>query len=268
MKGGITNTTSNTTADRISIAFASAKENVGGKTSVVPGPPRVVKKHIHHRRQPSGGARIRKNFIHKLGIAPAATTTTTTAYKQSNLISPSTHKKTLLGSNPTIIVEPLNDHDTFCDSQPTSVWDYLFKTSKKKSEPLGASPSSTASTQLSHESGCEKPQQNQQQRRLAFHEEVSVCPIPRRDQYSNRIRQQLWPTAEDMTKAAQKNTLEFASEGWDWRKSIDTDEMYFDVATGEYIHPIHIMVERHQNHQAFLDEQEQQAQAEESKQWQ
>jgi len=74
---------------------------------------------------------------------------------------------------------------------------------------------------------------------LGFNETVQVVPIPMRNEYSNRVRQRLWSNAEEIHENATRNTVEFASEGWDWRSVIEDDGMYVCVATGELIHPCH-----------------------------
>jgi hypothetical protein len=161
--------------------------------------------------------------------------------------------RSLLGSNPKITIEPLNDHAEFAQ-KGDNFWNFgsflsLLRGEAEKSEPLASSlgtETSSISTSSRSEAGIGK--------RLTFHDEVFVCPIPRRDQYSNRIRHHLWPSMEELTNKAEKNTLEFASEGWDWRKTLDKEDMYLDTSSGEYIHPIHILIEQQQQAQSQAKE--------------
>lgn len=81
-------------------------------------------------------------------------------------------------------------------------------------------------------------------KRLTFNETVSVMPIPMRHEYSQRVRERLWNDVDDIMLNAQRNALEFASEGWDWRTVTEDDYMYRDAASGEMIHPVH-MEEQH-----------------------
>ena len=75
--------------------------------------------------------------------------------------------------------------------------------------------------------------------RIQFREEVAVVPIPMRSEYSNRVRRRLWSNRYEIKENAYRNAVEFAAEGWDWRKVKEDDQMYTCAVSGERIHPVH-----------------------------
>eukprot|EP00986_Skeletonema_menzelii_P006124 scaffold2315_cov139-Skeletonema_menzelii.AAC.6 len=65
-------------------------------------------------------------------------------------------------------------------------------------------------------------------------------PIPSRKEYPNSVKERLWSSANDLYRNAVRNSIEFASEGWNWRNVAD-DEQMIQSPSGERIHPIHVM---------------------------
>lgn len=59
-----------------------------------------------------------------------------------------------------------------------------------------------------------------------------------RTEYPNRER--LWCSASELYQNAARNTIEFASEGFNWRNAAADDQMIV-MPSGERVHPIHFM---------------------------
>jgi hypothetical protein len=76
--------------------------------------------------------------------------------------------------------------------------------------------------------------------RVAFQEDVEVVPIPTRYEYSDRIKSRIWSNRHELQENAERNALEFAAEGWNWRTVTEDDGMFICSVSGELVHPIHL----------------------------
>jgi hypothetical protein len=80
----------------------------------------------------------------------------------------------------------------------------------------------------------------QRKTRIMFQEDVEVMPIPTRYEYSDRIKSRIWSNRHELQENAERNAVEFASEGWNWRNVTEDDGMYICSQSGELVHPIHL----------------------------
>jgi hypothetical protein len=76
-------------------------------------------------------------------------------------------------------------------------------------------------------------------KRARFYNKVAVVRIPSRYQYPESMKQSIWGSMKEINENARRNTIEFASEGWDWRRATEDDAMYI-APNGELVHPVHV----------------------------
>ena len=76
---------------------------------------------------------------------------------------------------------------------------------------------------------------------VRFNTVVSGVQIPSRNQYSKRIKQQLWRDRHELHEMVERNTTEFHAENYDWTQVVLDDEMYIDSTSGERVHPCHVL---------------------------
>ena len=69
--------------------------------------------------------------------------------------------------------------------------------------------------------------------RVHFNNKITIVPVPSHSSYSDRIRNRLWPSLQESHENIMRNSLEFASEGSNWRNVVEECNMV------DNIHPIH-----------------------------
>jgi hypothetical protein len=104
---------------------------------------------------------------------------------------------------------------------------------RSKDEELGRSKLGKEGALRSLTQAPKKPQS------VAFESNVSVIPIPKRFEYSERIRSRLWCGKRELRAMAARNTIEYRAEGWNWR-TVAEDEEFIITTSGERIHPVHL----------------------------
>jgi hypothetical protein len=74
-------------------------------------------------------------------------------------------------------------------------------------------------------------------RKVGFASTVSVMEIPGRLDYSEQVRHSYWADKRETSMMTERNMIEFAAEGWDWKNAADDEHML--IINGEAVHPVH-----------------------------
>ena len=80
--------------------------------------------------------------------------------------------------------------------------------------------------------------------RIQFNSVVQSMPIPSHLDYSDRVKRLIWSNGTEIRQNAQRNAREFAFEGWSAQYVLEEDQMYLDVGSMEFIHPVHVVETR------------------------
>lgn len=140
------------------------------------------------------------------------------------------------------------ENDTVCTNASTSGCEITSATTSVNSLPslLGSSTDSSPQLATSYSNSITSNKKikfnhkNKRKGRVSLHKSVSVIPIPSRCEYSLPVRKRIWSSSAEIYANAARNSVEFASEGWNWRNVIEDEEMLLHQASGELIHPIHV----------------------------
>ena len=167
------------------------------------------------RRHPSD--QIRQQYLRKLGIVNDS--------RNRPLKSSSTSQPFLRNSSDVALrrfsyQDDLNDYGS---SSNSSSW--ASKTGTSPTTIIGFSDAATWG--------------RRSKRSVSFSESVSVQLIPHKDMYSRRIKK-LLSEGDERAENSRRNSIEFASENWDWRQACEEDQFYTCPDTGNKIHPAHV----------------------------
>jgi len=75
-------------------------------------------------------------------------------------------------------------------------------------------------------------------RNVRFNDMVEVRYVPLHSEYSERVRQKYWNSAQELWDMAARNSLEYAAENYDWRQAVEEQDL---IRWGtQLIHPVHL----------------------------
>eukprot|EP00536_Pseudo-nitzschia_multiseries_P006735 jgi/Psemu1/304326/fgenesh1_kg.146_\ len=77
--------------------------------------------------------------------------------------------------------------------------------------------------------------------RIQFNAVVKAMPIPSHQDYSDRVKRLIWSNGTEIRENAQRNAREFAFEGWSAKYVLEEDQMYLDMGSMQFIHPVHVV---------------------------
>lgn len=178
---------------------------------------------------------IRCRLLYRLGIdpkqpnqkytKPALSKEYNTARTKSipePFVQPLRDNVSSFGTAPALAPESFNHHYDNNDNSDTKFRNYTIGKIHRKYN-------------RSNDEGSASPPPDR--RTVHFDNNVLVVPIPSRHDYSNRIKKALWRNKNEIRDIVDRNRYEYLSEGWEWSRVLEDEEMYFDVATGDKIHP-------------------------------
>ena len=115
------------------------------------------------------------------------------------------------------------------------IFHFASRSIDKPTGALSRCHSSTLSLRTTSSSG-----KKRSRRRVSINNDVEIKPIPERSEYSPDVRQKMWTSGSEIYSNAARNTIEFASENWNWRNVTEDENMLRHTITRELIHPIHL----------------------------
>jgi hypothetical protein len=87
---------------------------------------------------------------------------------------------------------------------------------------------------------------------VCFGSIVTVHEIPKRTEYSERVKSTIWTPFQELEANVTRNSIEFAAENWDWRQVYEESDMVFLQGQEEPVHPVHFMRECNMQRQFLL----------------
>lgn len=87
---------------------------------------------------------------------------------------------------------------------------------------------------------------------VCFDNTVTVHEIPKRTEYSDRVKSTIWMPLQELEANAARNVIEFAAENWDWRQVYEESDMVILQGQEEPVHPAHFMRECNMQRQFLL----------------
>ena len=194
----------------------------------------------------ASSSRIRSRYLHRLGVVGPTTPVPTIPSSTKGSRSPASSQPLKRISRKASTTEALKDGSCGAEnhrcSDECSLRGQPHSLSCIKEDPReldGSFSDQSSFSQEDHPHYDENASTSSHHSVVSFDSTVTVHFIPKRQEYSNRIKSSMWMDPQELQLNAARNVLEFAAENWDWRQATEEKDMVI-VDDHTLVHPVHM----------------------------
>jgi len=185
--------------------------------------------------RPRSSGQVRQQYLANLGIdhKAGAGSGTISSSPSSGPSSPTVGRSSLHSSSP----QPHSPSSLEPHASPPVLQSLNGGNGLWWQRAFGAKPALATQSEAEREGVKGRGADNGGPRRVSFNDMVEVRYVPLHSDYSQRIRQKYWNSAQELWDMAARNSIEFAAEGYDWTRAVEEED--FTRWGGQLIHPAH-----------------------------